>query len=362
MSHALPRGLEERLSQLYPGTSLVRAVPLGADTGGDETDKELGYGRPIRVTLARADGEPFDLVFHLAASNGYGHDRRADRAGSQLLAWDSFSLLPSHARALDIGAVADDGSLLPLSRAGEFYLLTEWAPGLVYAEDLRRISAHGACAPIDLQRLDALTDWLLEVHQRPGTSPHAYTRAWRDLVGSGEGIAGIVDGFGTGVPGAPASRLASIEASCLTWRQHHKHRVERLRRTHGDAHPFNILFEAGSSSPTWLDTSRGSEGEAADDVTCLAINFLFFGLEHRARWSAGLGQLWHRFWQRYLALGDRGVLDVAAPFLAWRALVLCNPAWYPKLGAADRDRLLRFVEKALAAESFDPFSCADVMR
>jgi aminoglycoside phosphotransferase (APT) family kinase protein len=61
----------------------------------------------------------------------------------------------------------------------------------------------------------------------------------------------------------------------------------------GDFHPFNVLLDG--DRVVLLDTSRGSEGEPADDVACLAINFLFFGLEHRQAWASGLGRLWDAF-------------------------------------------------------------------
>ena len=48
------------------------------------------------------------------------------------------------------------------------------------------------------------------------------------------------------------------------------------------------------------------------------------------------------------------MLEVIAPFFAWRGLVVASPRWYPHLAAEDRDRILRFVERALAAERFEP--------
>lgn len=352
----IPAGLAARLEALFPGAVITEVVPLKADSGTGEAQKGLGYGRPLRVRLRLADGTARALVFHLEGADDHGHDRRADRAGNVLLAWDSFPTLPHHARALDVGGITASGALLPLREVGELYLLTEWAEGQVYADDLRRIGATGVLEPLDLARLDALVDVMQELHAAPGTHPAAYVRAWRDLVGSGEGIAGIVDSSGE----ATRERLGAIEQQCLTWRQRLKHGTARLRRIHGDFHPFNLVFAEGEANPTLLDTSRGSQGDPADDVTCLAINFLFFGLEHREQWKPGLGRLWSRFWERSLAGGD-GVLDVAAPFLAWRVLVLCNPTWYPHLKEVDRDRLLRLAERALAAPRFDPAWGAQVM-
>lgn len=358
----IPAGLQARLEALFPDAVVTAVEPLAPDTGTGEAAKGLGYGQPLLVRLQHADGTAWRAVFHLEGANDFGHDRRADRAANVLLAWDSFGHVPHHVRPLDVGAIGRDGALLPLTEAGELYLLTEWAEGQVYAEDLRRLGRTGLLEPLDLARLDALVEVLRELHAQPGTHPGAYLRAWRDLVGGGEGIAGLVDGYGADVPGAPRERLARLEHACLGWRHRHHRRVERLRRTHGDFHPFNLVFSRDARRPRLLDASRGAQGEPADDVTCLAINFLFFGLEHREKWSGGLGALWRRFWSGYLEDGDGGVLEVAAPFFAWRALVLCNPGWYPHLEAADRERLLGLAERALAAPRFDPGWAEEAMR
>jgi aminoglycoside phosphotransferase (APT) family kinase protein len=180
-----------------------------------------------------------------------------------------------------------------------------------------------------------------------------YARSVRDTVGGGEGVFGIVDGYPDAVPAASPARLERIEELCLSWRFRIKRKSERLARIHGDFHPFNVLFDDGTGLSV-LDTSRGSVGDPADDVCAMAINFGFFALGHPNAWRDALRSLWYGFWERYGALTrDAGLYEVVAPFLAWRGLVLSNPKWYPALASADRDRILAFVEKALASARFD---------
>ncbi len=322
----LPAGLRARLEELFPGASVVRVVPLRDDETGGAAMKALGYGRPLRIELDDGRG----VVFHTARPDDFGHDRRADRVGNLLLAYDTFGHIPHHARALDMGVVRSDGALVTLAGTGEPYMISEWIDGTLYADELRKGG--------EVAHAEALARVLLEIHAQPGSHPGAYTRAIRDLLGHGEGIFGLVDSYE-----GDTSRLRALEEACLAWRWKLRDQTHRLRRTHGDFHPFNILFDA-AGAPHLLDTSRGSEGDPADDVACLAINFLFF--DRRALWDA--------FWRTYLA-GDRvDVCAAVAPFFAWRALVLASPKWYPHLTAAQRERILVFAERALAAPRFDP--------
>ncbi len=357
----VPPGLRELLRELFPGSRLVDASPLRADSdaAADEarsrTAKAAGYGLPVRLRLADASsGAEMDLVFRTASANDFGHDRRSDRAQELLLAFDSFDRIPDHVAALDVGAILDDGRLASLRRAGEFYLLTAYAPGELYAGDLRRIARERTARPRDVARADALARYLVELHSVPGERPAAYRRAIRDLVGHGEGIFGVIDSYPDDVPGAPPARLAAIEERCVEWRWRLRGEEARLRRTHGDFHPFNILF-AGETELTVLDTSRGCQGDPADDVSALALNYVFFALEEPASWRDGLGILWRRFWTEYARGGrDERLHAVIAPFLAWRGLVMASPAFYPALPGDARDRLLGLVEEALAADRFDP--------
>jgi hypothetical protein len=80
----------------------------------------------------------------------------------------------------------------------------------------------------------------------------------------------------------------------------------------------------------------------------LAVNFVFFGLESKGSWERGFRPLWRMFLSHYLEIsGDREVMELAPPYLAWRALVIANPVFYPDLAPTSRDGLLRLAEVAL---------------
>src|SRR5262249_42972176 len=148
-------------------------------------------------------------------------------------------------------------------------------------------------------------------------------------------------------------RLVAIEQRAVAWRWRLRDRAHRLRRTHGDFHPYNVLFREGTDF-TVLDASRGSVGDPADDVAAMAINFVFGGAGHPGAWPRGVGVLWNELFATYLAAsGDRELLEVIAPFFAWRALVVASPVWYPNISVVARDALLSFAEAALDAPVFD---------
>ncbi|HET8539076.1 MAG TPA: phosphotransferase [Anaeromyxobacter sp.] len=357
---AYPQGLAAIADRLFPGAVIVRAERLVPDAAEgrrpDEGGKALGYSEPLQVIVQERDGRTHALVFRMQNANEYGHDRRADRVEGAILAFDVFGQIPGHVRALDVGLVGDDGRLVSMRGAGEPYLVTDWAEGTLYAEDLRRVAREGAARPLDLARCEALAAWLAALHARRLDDPVAWRRAVRDLLGHGEGIFGIVDGYPADVPAAPPARLRAIEERCLAWRWRLRGRSGRLARTHGDFHPFNVVFAPGEGATrfTPLDASRGGKGDPADDLTAMAVNYVFFAADRRRAWAHGLGPLWRAFWARWLeATGDREALEVAPPFLAWRALVVASPRFYPDLPPAARDLLLRLAERALDAGRLD---------
>lgn len=352
--------LQRLVEAALPGAHIVAVEALGVDTkpSGSST-KGAGYGAPLRLDL-ELQGERRTVVLHTATANAYGHDRRADRAAEALLAADTFGAVPRHVRALDVGAYRGEDDFVSLRGTGEFYVLSEWGEGRLYAESLRRIAGARALQPGDLRRAEQLAEYLVALHGERLSVPFARERALRDLFGSGEGIFGIVDGYPEDAGGVSRRRLRGIERLCHDWRWKLKASPRPLVRTHGDFHPFNVLLDT-SGEPVLLDTSRGSMGDPADDVTCMALNFPFFALERPDAWKNAFSVLWHRFWERYLDLsGDSGLLDVAAPFLAWRGLVLASPLWYPELADGARGRLLTFIETVLEADRFSP-TLADTM-
>jgi hypothetical protein len=339
--------------------------------------KLFGYGRPLQVHY-RLNGHEQHVVFHMVTANEFGHENRADRAADLLLSYDTYNTLPRHVAALDVGVFCHASQtpqttapaqtqMLSVGTGNEFFLLTPYVEGVPYALDLQRLRDSGDLQGRDLSRARQLALYLAQIHalkysdsatnnqfsssvQNPET---LYRRRIRDTMGSGEGIMGLLDSYPADDPLVTPAWLEAVEKECVTWRWRLKRRSHRLCQVHGDYHPFNILF-TDDDNFVLLDRSRGAWGEPADDVSCLAINYLFFSLQRTGRLAPPFLELWQTFWQTYLdQTGDRELLGVVVPFLIWRALVLGSPIWYDTSDCV-RLTLYHFIEQILRERSFDP--------
>jgi hypothetical protein len=330
----------------------VRRTSVLGGNAEDREQKQAGYGTPVLVEYESGEGEGKRVVLHTMGPSHFGHEHMSDRA--QILLWqkDTFNRLPRHIRALDVGAFGTGGALVSLGAAEEFFLLTEYAEGDGYFLDLERIAKTGELTGLDVARADALCDYLVDIHRVAGSDSNLYVRRIRELVGHGECIMGIADSY-TGTEFCPADALRRIEHLCVDWRWRLKSRTHRLKQVHGDFHPWNILFREGAEFSV-LDRSRGEFGDPADDVACLTLNFVFFSLERSGRLEGAFETLFQRFWERYLDSSfDAEMAEVVAPFFVFRALVLANPVWYPKLSDKIRRQLFAFSLAVLSEEKFD---------
>lgn len=349
-------GLREYLAARFgPEAGLARIEPLATTPGV----KGGGYGVPQLVSWRSSGGEQ-RYVLETVRPGGFGHEDRADRAALVLRALDDYGDLPRHVRAVDAGAFSRSGAAVGLADTEEFFLLTGFVEGEPYARDLERIAARSRLELLDCDRAVALAEYLAAIHREPVTHETWYRRRLRDLTGSGECIAGIADSYPEGEFPAPAV-LERIELLALRWRYRLRDRADRLRRIHGDFHPWNILFRAGTDL-TALDRSRGRFGDPADDVAALAVNYLFFAVRGEGRFHGPFAELFHRFWNRYRSVsGDESLAEVIAPYFAFRTLVLANPVWYPSETAATRRALFRFLFGTLEADRFDPESLEELL-
>ena len=353
--------LMDYLASFYGGAIELHTVRKLKEATDDKL-KEFGYGNPLFIEFSHIDqtgqNRHEQVVLHTMAPERFGHERRADRAYNLLLEYDTFNKLPRHAPSVDVGALTKSGGFISLGEAGEFFHLSQFVPGTLYAHDLPAIAKRNALLTVDRTRIEILADYLATIHAKAAPNPNLtdqlYCRAWRDLVGHGEGIMGMLDNYPADCAVAPPTRLAAIERQCVAWRWRYKTCSHRLRQVHGDFHPWNILFQENNEIAL-LDRSRGEWGEPADDVSALTINYLLFSLREEGTFAGPFAELFTHFWERYLTQSnDHELLEVVPPFFAWRALVVAHPVWYPSLAEEVRAALFHFIEAILRVERFDP--------
>lgn len=344
--------LERYLTQLYGlPLEVTKISPIGCV---DQTTplKGYGYGANLKIEM-RVAGAPRTVVFSSVKPGGFGHDHMSDRAAIVLWQSQAFNTLPRHVRAIDVGGFTDEG-LKTLGDVRELFLVTEHIEGAEYAKDLERVKTSGRTSPLDHERVKALASYLADIHAVKRADPGYYERRTRELMGHNECLFGIMDSYPADHPWIRPEFLAEVEKRCIDWRWRIKRLTHRLSQVHGDFHPFNILFREGVDF-TALDRSRGIWGEPADDLAALSINYLFWALLHAGRLEGPFRDLWETFYDTYLrASGDREALSVIPPYLAWRAVILGSPVWYPNYPDPLRRMMLNFARNVLERPEFDP--------
>lgn len=310
---------------------------------------ENKFGKPIKINELRLLGKgvygtayliDFNsknkrkrLVLKTMAHGGFGHDYLSDIAQNLILANDTFNKLPKHIKSFDVAGAKKD-SLVSIGGMKNYYILLEEAKGISYNADLDRILKNGI-TELDKKRVVALANYLAQIHKKKIKMPALYVRRARDLVGHGEYIMGVLDGYPEN-SFLDAQKKVELVKKCVFWWVKLKNYGHRLSVIHGDFHPFNILFKPQTANCKLqtnfilLDRSRGEFGEPADDTTSLANNFIFWGLVKYGKLIGEFKELFDLFFETYLKkTKDYEMRDVIAPYFAFRAIVVANPTFYP---------------------------------
>ena len=353
----MPTLRKDRLQQYLrdrfgPEVVLVSYEVIGkASSQGEQ--KRYGYGAPVKLTFRRGRRTQ-SAVLETMRPGPFGHEHMADRAQAILWDYDSYGRLPRHVKALDVGAFDGSQALFSVAEAREFFVLNEWAEGTSYHLDLDRLAKGRGLRRLDRDRVKTLARYLARIHATKRRDPDLYKRRLRELIGHGECIMGLTDSYPKRYGFITEELLCTVEEACNRWRWRLHDNAGRLSQVHGDFHPYNVLFRKGTDFSV-LDRSRGEWGEPADDVTAMTINYLLTSLIRWGKLKGPFESLFRLFWDIYLeASGDKGVTETAAPFFAFRGLVVASPVWYPNLSINVRRSLFHFIENVLDVSRFEP--------
>lgn len=339
------RALRSYLLGQFPDVSDIHITKLGAGV----------QGAGFLIEMKTPEGARTCVVKGLFPE-GLGHDYPSDRASVFLLDLDEYGRLPRHVKAVDVLSEMEDGTIKSIGGGREYYLLMERVEGRHYFHDLSEMSGKDRLAPADREKIQAMASYLAGIHAVKKESRTLYWRKLRDTIGHGECLMGVFDLYPDGT--MSYGEMADVEKLCVEWRAKLKPRADRLSQIHGDFHPGNIWFREVGSKVGWdfilLDRSRGPWGEPADDVTALAINYIFFSVKNHGDLSKAYEEALVLFFDEYVgASGDRDIARVSPLFFAFRAAVVANPVFYPELSGEVRQKIFRFMRNVLLSESFD---------
>ncbi|MEM2942432.1 MAG: aminoglycoside phosphotransferase family protein [Candidatus Bathyarchaeia archaeon] len=350
--------VDSEMLEAYFSQILDRQVKLASLSKLGEGFHNAGF----LITLL-IEGEARSVVMRVVRGDtGWGHDYLSDRCGVLLLQHRLFKMAPPGTcpGSLDVAALMADGSLRSIGDSIEFLHFveevpdSEWVP---YSSDLLKISERGFVTEGDRARVRVIVDYLAKLHATKKPDRNLYMRHIRDLIGHGEMLMGVIDTYPD--PGrlgfTSEEELERIETESVRWRNRIKNRYDRCSRIHGDIHPFgNVRFREDGSMLA-LDLSREEFGEPADDLAGMSINYLFFSIWKHGGLVKPFKDLFEMFISRYLEkTEDKEILEVIAPFYAFRGVVVAHPLYYPELKDSSRRKVFNFIMNVLSEDRFDP--------
>jgi len=316
------------------------------------TIEKLGtgvQGAGFLIDVKTKDGSESFVIKGLF-QEGLEHDYPADRAGVFLLDLEEFKNLPKHVKAIDVLAEKKNGIIQSIGGGKEYYLLMEKAEGNHYFNDLKEFTGKERLETPDIEKIQSMSSYLAKIHSVKKKSRALHWRKVRDTIGHGECLMGVFDTYPDGL--LTYEEMAEIEKKCVNWRALLKPKYERLCQVHGDFHPGNIWFQ-NNRDFVLLDRSRGPWGDAADDVTALTINYIFFSICNYGRLEGAYSEALSLFYDKYISQsGDDELVKVVAPFYAFRGAVVANPVFYPDVSDENRHRIIHFVNAVLDDDTF----------
>ena len=349
--------LDEYLASLFgEPVEIVALRSLGGEVLDDP--KGFGYGKPFEIEC-RVAGRPRQLVVsRTRPAQGFSHDYPADRAWQALYGHAAYNDFPRHVRSLDVGFLRPSGELVSAADAIDFFQLVEKAEGHLYWLDLDRL-LEGRLDPLDTQRTQALARFLADAHATKRDEPTLYARRIRELVGHGECVMGILDSYPTPLPCCRRRRARHWRSAMVRWRWRLRDRappsVAHAWRFSSLEHPVprGDGLQRSRPQPRRVGRAGRRRGRAGHQLPLLRH------AQGRPARGAGVAEpfrgLFHDFLNTYIETSrDYELLETLPPFLAFRALVLAHPRWYPDLPGSVRSDLAHLAGSLTQLTRFDP--------
>ncbi len=322
----------------------------------------VGYKVKFKIQSSKSKGNPNNLIKEVVLRTlmpvNFGHDWLSDRAGSFVLQHQLAQEIPNHIGSFDVSGYSKGGKLVSLGDIKEFFHVVKVAKGVPYSDDLDRIKGTGELKDGDLEKAQILSDYLVRLHGKKFKGSREELRSIRrrhnrDAVGHGEMMMGVIDTYPDKFDFATGEELADLICRTVKFREKIKDIPVVPCRMHGDFHPGNIMFDGRKM--TVLDASREMFGDPADDMTSMAINYIWFAVMQTGKFDGPFAKLFDVFWKNYFKkTGDRLIAKTAGVFFAFRGVVVAHPFFYSRQTDSVRRKMMRFVENVLDDKVFDP--------
>jgi len=346
----VPKKIMERYLCSVEGRTIKLLQYKRLGSGWHGTGYEMVY---------RAGKKQKSVILRTLRPGSFSHDFVGDRAKVFILQNELADNMPKHVESIDVGAYTKKGKLISIGEAAEFFQIVEKAHGTPYMENLERIKKEKKLKKKDRVKALKLSNYLVSLHRKKYKGSKELLesmkkRHLRDAIGHGEMLMGVLDTYPPKQAWIKKGEVEDIICKAVLYAAKVKENKSPLCRMHGDFHPGNILFLKNGEFEL-LDASRFLFGYAADDVTTLAINYIWFALMERGKFDGPFKELFDIFWSNYLRkTKDRSVNILAPLFFAFRGAVVAHPIFYGDQSNVTRRKIFNFIRNILKSKKFDP--------
>lgn len=331
--------------------------------------KRLGSGWHGTGYMIRFKGKGSrvkEVVLRTLMPSDFSHDYPSDRAKVFLLQHEMAKDIPGHVASMDVSGFTESGQLISLGGTKEFFQIVEVAKGKAYADDFQRIKTSGKLTASDRKKAKQLSDYLVKLHSKkfkgsPEELRSVRRRHSRDAMGHGEMMMGVIDTYPDGYNFISRDDLTGLICKAVQFREKAKDTQFRPCRMHGDFHPANILFDGNKL--LLLDASRELYGDPADDVTTMAMNYIWFAVMQAGDFSGPFAELFNSYWDNYFKkTRDSNIMKTAGIYFAFRGVVVAHPVFYGAQSDNVRRKIMAFVGNVLSEDAFDPSRINEYLR
>ena len=288
---------------------------------------------------------------------GFSHDFLADRAKVFVTQHEMAKHIPGHIDSFDVSGYTKKGQLVSVGDSVEFFQVVEVAHGSSYSADFQRIKEAGKASKDDISKAKMLGDYLARLHTKkmkadPEDIKSVRRRHLRDCIGHGEMMVGVIDTYPDDYKFISRREMDELICAASVYREKVKDTPFTPCRIHGDFHPGNIIFEG--KKLRLLDASREVFGDPADDVICLAMNYIWFAVMQKGVFDGPFKGLFDAFWAAYFnKSGNEHILITAGVHMAFRAVVVAHPVFYSAQTDEVRRKMIGLTMKVLKSGRFD---------